>query len=187
MTSWSLFGIAFSTSRSMTPLPRWIAPAMCPLLHSLSSRTSTRVSFSPASMRFLTSATLVSLTRDLASLTMARNPGACCMVFLRSHYFTTEARRTRRRLFRNKKTARGERPFISREAARRRTCAPRLLCRRSRSRGDDAVHAQVFDHLSIVVLRMAQNDDGEAEPRPGPRAERVAHLPVNVCLRYLGE
>src|SRR5580658_1824484 len=66
-------------SRSITPLPMCTAPGRCPLAHSLSSRTSTRISFSPASMRLLTSGTFVSLTRCLASWTSFKNCGACAM------------------------------------------------------------------------------------------------------------
>src|SRR5208283_368055 len=53
-----------------------MAPGKWPLAHSLSSRTSTSTNFSPASMRRLTSGTLVSLTRFFASFTMERNFGA---------------------------------------------------------------------------------------------------------------
>src|SRR5262249_43471903 len=52
---------------------------MCPLAHSLSSRTSIRVNSSPASSRSLTSTTVHSRTRDLASATSFRNAGACCL------------------------------------------------------------------------------------------------------------
>src|SRR5271157_5030239 len=56
-----------------------MAPGKWPLAHSLSSRTSTSTNFSPASMRRLTSGTLVSLTRFFASFTMERNFGACAI------------------------------------------------------------------------------------------------------------
>src|ERR1700686_1874917 len=56
-----------------------MAVGTCPLLHSLSSRTSTSKSFSPASMRRFTSGTLVSLTRFFASCTSLRNCGECAM------------------------------------------------------------------------------------------------------------
>src|ERR1700730_11201571 len=53
--------------------PQW------PPTHSLSSRTSTSVNYSPASRGCLNSRKLHSLTRRFASLTLARNPGACLM------------------------------------------------------------------------------------------------------------
>src|SRR5215471_4133547 len=75
-------GTCCSMSRSMMPLPIWIAPGMWPFAHSLSSRMSTRRNFSPASMRRFTSATFVSLTFFFDSLTSFKNCGACAMRLL---------------------------------------------------------------------------------------------------------
>src|SRR5215813_12476273 len=59
-----------------------MAPGMCPLAHSLSSRTSTRTNCSPASARRFTSGTFVSLTFFFASLTSFRNCGEWTMARL---------------------------------------------------------------------------------------------------------
>src|SRR3954471_11840653 len=53
------------------------------------------------------------------------------------------------------------------------SCVMKLFCWRPAGRRDYAVHAQVFDHLPVVVLRVAKDDDGAAEPRAGPAAERI--------------
>src|SRR5580704_132754 len=37
-------------------------------------------------------------------------------------------------------------------------------------RGNDAVHAQVFDHLTVMIVRMRYRIDGEAQARSLPRS-----------------
>src|SRR3954451_6474868 len=64
-------------SRSITPLPRCIAPAACPAVHSLSSRTSTSRWSSPACFICWYWSMLTSRTRDFASFTRSRNPWLC--------------------------------------------------------------------------------------------------------------
>src|SRR5579863_8704851 len=70
-----------------------MAPGRCPRAHSLSSRTSTSVNFSPVSIRLFTAATFVSLTCLFASFTKARNFAACAMQFspIRSSFQPTIA------------------------------------------------------------------------------------------------
>src|SRR5579863_3934028 len=67
------------TSMSLSIKPRLIctAPGRCPLAHSWSSLTSTSRNFSPLSIRFFTTATLVSLIRGFTSLTSFKNCGEC--------------------------------------------------------------------------------------------------------------
>src|SRR5271156_6264549 len=72
-------GITLMMSRSIIPLPKWIASTAWPAFHSLSSRTSTNRNFSPAARRIFTSATLVSFTRLFASVTILKNGSECCI------------------------------------------------------------------------------------------------------------
>src|SRR4029453_16736926 len=68
-------------SRSRIPLPRWVAPAACPLFHSLSSRISMNMKSSPAASFLFTSLTEISLIFLFAVETSLRNPGECFMDF----------------------------------------------------------------------------------------------------------
>src|SRR5690348_11278730 len=71
---------------------------MWPRCHSLSSRVSTRMNFSPASRRFLISRKSISLMRFFDSLTIFRNSGECACAMLNLLFATSENYRTSERL-----------------------------------------------------------------------------------------
>src|SRR5690349_1186669 len=66
-------------SRSITPLPRWIAPRIWPARHSSSSRVSTKWNLSPRFSRSATADTVVSRMLRFASSTSFKKPGECFM------------------------------------------------------------------------------------------------------------
>src|SRR5580692_12746300 len=52
---------------------------------------------------------------------------------------------------------------------------------------NDAVHAQVLDHLAVVIERMADRNERECHARDLVGAERALHQPENIALVDAGE